>query len=377
MDSGAVLFGVGSRDRLKDAPPSVEMDYLLPGAQSCIIWAYATPIETLEHYLAKNERASYKNNMYFSYSTAWRSAVNISEFIEKNSGFKAKPVPPNAGYRVGVFKFKTRLLAGRWFLKHGIAKKIVARFIAKTFGEKSIPGFSLRYGAVAAGIGRIGWSGNLMSEEYGSAIYLAGALTTAPMEADPIVEKNHCNKCKCCVKACPTGFFSMDEEEPAITIAGRQEIYAKRNLYARCYCGCGGLSGLGQDGKWSTWTPDHECLKEVPEESMASEKYRSNLLFKLLFAKDTPETQRQFNKNILIEYMNGGILGNIGLRSLEDTHPTCGACQSVCVADPGERKRLLGLLQSSGKMFVDKQGKEYIERADGSIYYPPVELDTE
>ena len=107
---------------------------------------------------------------------------------------------------------------------------------------------------------------------------------------------------------------------------------------------------------------------------MNSENYRAELLYKLLYDKGTPRAQREFNKNILITYMNGGILGNAGLRTLEDTHPTCGACQSVCVADPAERKRLLGLLQSSGKMFVDEQGKEYIEHTDGSIYYPPVEL---
>ena len=377
VDSGAVLFGVGSKERLKDAPPSGEMNYLLPGAESCIIWAYATPINTLENYLSKKERASYKNNMHFAYSTSWKSAVDIAAFIEKNSGFKAVPVPPNIGYRVGVLQFKTRLLVGRWLLRHGLAKKMVAKVIARTFGEKSIPGFSLRYGAVAAGIGRIGWSGNLISEEHGSAIYLAGALTTAPMEPDPLAENNHCNKCKCCVKACPTGFFSMDEEETPVTIAGRQEIYAKRNSFARCYCGCGGLSGLGPGGKWSTWTPDHECLKEISEESMTDARFREKLLYKLLFAKDTPESQRNFNKDILIAYMNGGILGNAGLRPLEDTHPTCGVCQAVCVADPGERKRLLGLLHTSGKMFVDEQGNEYIERPDGSIYYPPAELETE
>jgi hypothetical protein len=38
LGAGAKLVGVGSRDRLKDAPPSGDMDYSLQGAQSCIIW---------------------------------------------------------------------------------------------------------------------------------------------------------------------------------------------------------------------------------------------------------------------------------------------------------------------------------------------------
>ena len=46
-DSGAKLVGVGSRERLEDGPPSADMDYVLPGAQSCIILAYPNKIEDL------------------------------------------------------------------------------------------------------------------------------------------------------------------------------------------------------------------------------------------------------------------------------------------------------------------------------------------
>ena len=54
-NSGAKLVGVGSRERLKESPPSGNMDYCLPGAQSCIIFAYPNPIEALESYFSKKE----------------------------------------------------------------------------------------------------------------------------------------------------------------------------------------------------------------------------------------------------------------------------------------------------------------------------------
>ncbi len=378
LTSGAIRVGIGTKDRLSAAPPSADMDYSLPGAQSCIIWAYPIPISTLESYLSKKERMSYKQNLYFAYSNAWLTAVHIAQYIEKNSNYKAKPVIPNVGYRGTGRRFKLRLRVGKALLRLGLGKRIIVKIIARTFGARAIPMFSLRYGAVAAGLGRIGWSGNIFVKDYGSAVYLAGVLTTAPLEPDTLAEDPLCNKCKTCVQACPTGLFSLDEAEPPVTIAGRQEIYAKRNSYARCYFGCGGLAGLGPGGKWSTWTPDLECLKEVPEEQMNDPRFRERLLHKLLVAKETPRVQREFNKKILIEYMNGGILGNIGLRSLEDTHPTCGACQAVCVADPKQRKRLLHQLQTSGSLFLNAQGNEVVRRVgeDGKIseFIPPLEL---
>ncbi len=265
LKSGAIRAGVGSRERLATAPPSANMDYSLLGAQSCIILAYPIPPGTLENYLSKKERMSYKQNLYYAYSNAWLTAVHIAQYVEENSNYKAMPVIPNVGYRGTGGRFKFRLHIGRAFLQLGLAKRIIVKIIASTFGAKAIPMFSLRYGAFAAGLGRIGWSGNLFVKDYGSAVYLAGVLTTAPLEPDPFAEDPLCNKCKTCVQACPAGLFSLDEVEPPVTIAGRQEIYAKRNAYARYYFGCGGLVGLCPGGKWSSWTPDLECLKEVDE----------------------------------------------------------------------------------------------------------------
>ncbi len=111
---------------------------------------------------------------------------------------------------------------------------------------------------------------------------------------------------------------------------------------------------------------------------MTDPKYREQLLWKFFYAMETPKVQREFNKKIIIEFMNGGILGNIGLRSLEDTHPTYGACQAVCVADPKQRKTLLHYLRTSGTLHLDEQGREVVRKVgeDGKAidYMPPAEM---
>ena len=180
-----------------------------------------------------------------------------------------------------------------------------------------------------------------------------------------------------CWRACPTGLFENEEAEEPVIIAGRQEIYAKRNAYARCNLGCGGMAGLGAEKNWTTWTPDHDCLKEVPEEKITDEEWRRDYIWKIFYDKETSEMQRKWNKEILLDFIEAGILNNAGhpKRTLEHTHPTCGVCQAVCVADPKERRELFNLLKNGGMMFVDEDFREYIKRIDENgkevIYYTP------
>ena len=379
LDASAKIVGIGTRERLAEAPPSGDMEYLLPGAQSCIIWAEPIPMDVLKNWLSKKERWSYRANLRNSYKTSWRVATEISKFIKKNSKYKAVPVAPNAGYRDYGFKMRTKLRIGRLLLWLKIGKRLYANQAAKTFGETARPGFSLRYGAVAAGIGRLGWGGFLMTKDYGSVVHLGGAITTAPLEADPLVEENPCNKCRTCWNACPTGLFSSEEPEAPVIIGGREEVYAKRNSYARCYFGCGGLAGLGAEKTWTTWTPDHTCMKEYSEEQMLNPQWRKDYIWKILFDKSTPAMQRKWNRTTLNQFMIQGIRNNVGHPKIhvEETHPTCGVCQAVCVADPKQRKEMLNLLKTGGMMFVDDEFREYIKRVDEAgkevIYYPPSE----
>jgi ferredoxin len=338
--TGANLVGVGSRDRLKDAPPSGDMDYCLEGAQSCIIWAYAPPIDALRNYFSKTERMSIKKFQHFAYSTAWKTAETVAAFIEKNSEYKAFPMIPNGKYRTK---------------KPG-----------KTAGYGSVlnkdgtyPDFSLRYGAVAAGLGHLGWSGNVVTSTYGGSLYLGGVLTTAPLEPDPMAEENHCNRCLICANACTTGYVSKEEAGPPVIIGGMEEVCGKRNNILRCVVGCAGWTGLSPDGTWTNWSPGQVCLQEVPEVKISTTKYKISLFASLFVSPRTPRQYRRFNNTIRKSFMG---TPNVGMRSVEDTNPRCGFCSLICVADPRERKELLHLLKESGKVYLDEKGQEIVKK---------------
>jgi epoxyqueuosine reductase len=356
LTAGAKIAGVGSKDRFKEAPPSADMDFCLPGAQSCLIWAYPVPTEALENYFSKKERMSIKKAQQFAYTAAWTTARALAKFIEDNTGYRAFPVIPNGKYRP---QDKTP---------------------GKHRSQMQFPDFSLRYGAVAAGLGRIGWSGNLVTREYGGSLYLGGLLTTAPLEADPMVEENPCNRCKICVKTCTTGYFSLEESEDfqPVIIGGQKEEYAKRGIYSRCGIGCAGWTGLSRDGTWSTWTPGHICLIDQPMEREKDPDYLVKLMKTLLVDESTPKNLRDFNEKIRYSF---GVIAreseNVGVRPLTYTNPRCGNCNFICVGDQEKRTALYKMLTTSGKVYIDENGREYVKKSDEngneSLYYPPSE----
>ncbi len=141
---------------------------------------------------------------------------------------------------------------------------------------------------MAAGLGHLGWSGNLVTEKHGGALFLAGVVTTAPLEPDPMATGNHCNKCKICTQVCTTGFFSQSESEPAVVIGGVPQVYAKRNAQLRCAIGCAGFTGLSRDGMWSTWTPGHVCLASLPEKMMTGRTARFRIMLPLFLRRGCP-----------------------------------------------------------------------------------------
>ena len=57
--------------------------------------------------------------------------------------------------------------------------------------------------ATRAGIGWIGKSALLVTDEYGSMIRISSILTDAPLETSPSVNHSKCGDCMICVDACP------------------------------------------------------------------------------------------------------------------------------------------------------------------------------
>lgn len=65
--------------------------------------------------------------------------------------------------------------------------------------------FQHKTAATRAGLGWIGKSGQLVTEECGSAIRFGTILTDAPLDCGTPVEASRCGECRACAKACPAG----------------------------------------------------------------------------------------------------------------------------------------------------------------------------
>ena len=121
----------------------------------------------------------------------------------------------------------------------------LARYIERTTGEIATPcstgpmtngaQLSIRHAAVAAGLGEIGWTGLLLSPEFGARNRFGVVLTTLELDEDSMYSgKKLCNpeKCGICTKICPTGAVSKYGEEPdnTFTMDGKTMHYCKTDI---------------------------------------------------------------------------------------------------------------------------------------------------
>jgi len=130
-ESGANLVGIASKQRLYDAPPSGNPDYLLPSTQSIISFAVTLDKSIARDFISKKNWLSHCEERKRMARSLYGISDRLVDFL-KSEGFEALGVDINNSYR-----------------PEPGAKDV-------TEMSEFIPGFSHRYGAVAAGIGRQG-----------------------------------------------------------------------------------------------------------------------------------------------------------------------------------------------------------------------------
>lgn len=172
---GAALAGVATRETLSGGPPSVDLDYVLPGAQSAV--SIAVPLNTahIRAYLAKEDRLSHEQDNFHANLQATGIVAYLARYLEQK-GYPSKGVTSNDAYREEV-------PGGR---------------------QSMLPDLSHRYLAVRSGLGWFGFSGNVITPQNGAAVILATCVTTAELEpTDPLPpEENYCDRCGLCQAAC-------------------------------------------------------------------------------------------------------------------------------------------------------------------------------
>ena len=84
-----------------------------------------------------------------------------------------------------------------------------------------------RFAAICAGLGELGWSGLLLTPQFGPRQRVLAIVTDAPLEPDPVYQGPPiCRRCKTCVSSCPVGALSSSEAEE-IVVDGRRFVWGR------------------------------------------------------------------------------------------------------------------------------------------------------
>ncbi len=308
---GVDLVGITDKERLADAPPSGDLSYVLPNAQSAIALAVGLDLEAARAYIAKQDLWWFNAGHQESYRKLKDASIALEELLVARghdvhvpyANFEYRPDPPDP--------------------------------------LDMQPQLSHRYLAVAAGVGWIGWSGNLLTREFGALVTLSTVVTSAKLEPSPTVSENWCDECRLCVSTCPSYFMSK-QEESSVTIAGAATVYNKKRSNMRCIVSCGAANGVrSPDARWSTWSPKVLDLPK-PDDGEAAFAERIHEL------AEEPES-----------YRLRGLLG-IGDtivhnwddydRVVDTIKLTCSTCQLLCWPSMEDRRENYRLLLGSGRI---------------------------
>ncbi len=208
------------------------------------------------------------------------------------------------------------------------------------------PDFSHRYGALASGIGRLGWSGNLLTREYGALVELGSVLTSATLTPDkPILDKEHpCDRCKMCSLVCPVEMIHP-KASTQVTVAGVTETISQKRPNTCCWIGCTGYEGLAASQTWSNWSP-YRLGRTLPREKQE--------LDALCISLQKADPQMQNADNSFNNYR----------RAVFDPdwfyYTVCGFCRGVCAPRREERLANRKLIKDSGTVALRLDGSHRV-----------------
>ncbi len=171
LDNGADLIGVAPVERFEEAPQGYRPEDILPGAKTVISCARRMPAGTLY-----GPATAYHQAMHIAHTQLDQLAFRMALFLERDGG-QAVPVPADEPYR----HWEAEKQYGRGDLSH-------------------------KHAAQAAGLGRLGTSSLLITQQFGNRVALVSIVTDVDLIPDPVLDWEPCPKgCSLCMKACPVG----------------------------------------------------------------------------------------------------------------------------------------------------------------------------
>lgn len=321
MGLGANLFGITTTEILTDGPPSANPRYLLPSANSVISFALSLDRNIAQDFISKKSWRPHCENRKTIAQKLYLIGDMLVERL-RSEGYEAVNVELNNNYR---------------------PEKDAADITEMT---EFHPDFSHRYAALAAGIGRLGWSGNLLTLQYGALVELGSVLTSASLTPDtPIPDEKHpCDRCKMCSLVCPVEMV-QPKASTQVKVAGITETISHKRPNTCCWIGCTGYEGLASSGNWSNWSP-YRLNQSLPKEKQE--------LDLLCIGLQKADPQMQVADNSFNDYR----------QAVCDPdwfyYTVCGFCRSVCVPSRAERLANRKLIINSGTAALKLDGSHVV-----------------
>ena len=335
--SGCCAVGVCNQEGLEGGPPSTDLTRQLAGARSAIVAAYPLDEHSLELYMGKIDHEPYQKE-YIQANNITQGLMGETTNQLRKFGFEAEVVyagnTPADGTPVDVMPRNVR--------QEKAAQLNPAKPSDVMMG--SIPLISQRMLAAAAGVGFFGMSGNILTESHGAAIVLGACVTTADLPPTPVLspDVNYCDECNWCGQVCPTSFMSRTDFTKVRMGEHDHHKYSTREHHLRCASHMMGMTGLSENGRFSSWGPGR---KQLPKDD-------AQLLPALLqIGGDLAKRP---------EIPGGFFDAQKGTR----TNIMCSACNLVCHPEKKVRAKRL-------KMWT--QGGVTVQHEDGRVEAMPLE----
>jgi len=348
MSMGATAVGISQVSRLPRLP-SADTGHMLPGTRSMVSIMVHYQEDIVARYLGKLDWRSLHRHETELYGKLDRIARALVRLL-LHRGHRAVAGEPNLdyryksrlGYRVVPHRFKQAL--ADWLASDSIppvqrAKRALAprlySWALRTTGWRLTPGFSHRYGAVACGLGVLGWSGNLLHPDHGARVLCNTVLTGADLQSDEMLTAEVCDGCRLCARSCQSGFVRLKERDH-VDIGGRRFVHNRKASNLRCIMVCGGFSGQSRFPEWSTWSKGRVAL---PEDDADLQRSWDQLVANHLGYEN-------HHSGTLADLLYHSEYGYV--RKLKERfRTTCGYCQFVCAPTSNRRRELYELLTSA------------------------------
>ncbi|ADZ09494.1 hypothetical protein Metbo_1252 [Methanobacterium lacus] len=327
---GASHVGITTKNSLGDSHQTTDLDYILDGAESAVTFAVPFGDSDLDNdidmYLKKQDHKKLETAKVRATTLANGIALEISGLLNQ-VGYETVPVHANFVYR------------------------------KDSPTEYRVPPLSHKLLAFRGGIGHIGYSGMIITKEYGANIALASVVTNAKLKATEALpeDDNYCNNCKLCSKVCLGDYMINEEYEDKID--GIKYKTAKKAHPMRCSYVCTGSTGY-KNGNWSTWSPARFEIPESDDELIE------------IFQKKAIPAQNERNK---INGIEGGFF-----------HPfypgykieyTCSMCQIICHPKKEVRNDRYNKLVKSGVIIEENGEKKSVTPKKADQIFDSISID--